>query len=95
MLREEDDYGARLSRIYAEKYEGLRQQLSAVDRNVLKFIAEGRDRGIVLDAAMKQFTICATEIKFMKFWGGVAVCVFGLAFILLYAGVIALLIKVF
>jgi len=91
MATERDDYAARLSERYAEKYEGLRQQLAAVDRNVLRFIAEGRDRGIQIDKMIAGLTDCATELTHIKLWQRVLIG----AIVVLFVGVVALLIRVF
>jgi hypothetical protein len=91
MATERDEYGNRLSTIYAEQYAGLRSQLAAVDRNVLRFITEGRERGDQIDTMIVQLGICANELTHIKFWGRVLILVIAL----LCLGVIALMIKVF
>lgn len=91
MATERDEYGNRLSTIYAEQYAGLRSQLAAVDRNVLRFITEGRERGDQIDTMIVQLGICANELTHIKFWGRVLI----LVITLLCLGVIALMIKVF
>jgi hypothetical protein len=98
MATERDDYAARLSERYAEKYEGLRQQIAAMDRNVLRLIAEGRDRGEVVESvvvqvqsAVGQLGICANELMHIKFWGRILIGVIAL----LVIGMIALLVRVF
>lgn len=93
-----DDYGARLSGIYAEQLQGMRDGLLAVNRNVLIYIAEGRERareqheqGKQLTAAIKQLGVCAVELGHIKAWGRIQSGVIAVLLI----GVIALLIKVF
>lgn len=90
--REEDaTYAQRLSTLYAEQVMGLRAQLQAVDRNVMLYIAEGRERGAQIEAAIKQLGVCSVELGHIKAWGRVQFVVSAA----LALGVIALLIKVF
>ena len=91
MALEREDFAARLSERYAEQYAGLRQQVSAVDRNVLRFIAEGRERGEQIDKMIAGLTNCAMELTHIKRWQRVVI----IAMAILGIGVIALLIKVF
>jgi len=91
MALEREDFAARLSERYAEQYAGLRQQVSAVDGNVLRFIAEGRERGEQIDKMIAGLTNCAMELTHIKRWQRVVI----IAMAILGIGVIALLIKVF
>ncbi len=91
MALEREDFASRLTERYAEQYAGLRQQLAAVDRNVLKFIAEGRDRGEQIDKMIAGLTNCAGELVHIKRWQRVVI----ISLMVLGIGVIALLIKVF
>lgn len=81
----------RLTEVYVEQLAGLRAQLSAVDRNVMRYIGEGRDRGEQIDAVLTQLTACAVELQTIarERW------VIRAALLLLAMGVGALLIKVF
>jgi hypothetical protein len=90
-LREEDEYGNRLTRIYAEQYAGLRDSLNAVNRNVLLYIAEGRERGEQIDTMIVRLGVCASELTHIKFWGRILIGVIAA----LVVGVIALLVRVF
>lgn len=89
--RDSDDFERRVTSVYAEQVAGLRQQLSAVDRNVMRYIGEGRDRGVQIDAVLTQLTACAVELQAI----GRERWVIRAALLLLAAGVGALLIKVF
>lgn len=95
MTLERDDFATRLTERYAEQYAGLRQQLAAVDRNVMKFIAEGRDRGEQIDVALKQLVVCANELRAIKTWARSSTFIGVSAILLLGVGVVALLIEVF
>lgn len=88
---ERDEYGVRLAAGYAEQVAGLRDQVRAVDRNVLQYILEGRERGAQINAAIVQLGACAAELGHIKLWGRVLVGVSAA----LVVCVIALLIKVF
>jgi hypothetical protein len=95
MAVERDDFAARLAERYAEQYAGVRQQIAAVDRNVMNFIAEGRERGRQIDTMIIQLGVCANELAHLKFWGRVLIGVIAGLGIGLGFGVVALLIKVF
>ena len=58
---EYDDYGERITRVYAEQLDGMRQGLLAVNRNVLRYIADGRDRGEQIDALAVQLDTVARQ----------------------------------
>jgi len=90
-VERDDGFAARLTERYAEQVAGLRQQLSAVDRNVLRFIAEGRDRGEQIDKMIASLGTCASELGHIKVWQRVLIG----AIVILGVGVVALLIKVF
>ena len=89
--RDEDEYGHRLQLIYSEQVAGLRQQLQAVDRNVLRFISEGRDRSEQIDRMLGALTTCASELTHIRQWQRVVI----VAMIVLGVGVAALLVRVF
>jgi hypothetical protein len=95
MAVERDDYGDRLTRVYAEQLQGMRDGLNAVNRNVLQYIAEGRERGKQIDSMIIQLGVCANELAHLKFWGRVLIGVIAGLGIGLGLGVVALLIKVF
>ena len=90
--RESDNtFPQRLTEMYVEQVAGLRQQMAAVDRNVMRYIAEGRDRGVQIDAVLDQLTSCAVELQAI----GRERWVIRVALALLALGVGALLVKVF
>ena len=89
--REEDEYGHRLTRIYAEQYAGLRDGLNAVNRNVLLYIAEGRERGQQIDKMLISLANCGSELTHIRRWQRVVI----ITLMVLGIGVIALLIRVF
>ena len=91
MALERDDFASRLTERYAEQYAGLRQQVSAVDRNVMRFIAEGRERGEQIDKMIMSLANCANELTHIRHWQRVVIA----AIIILGVGVVALLIKIF
>jgi len=91
MALEREDFAARLNERYAEQYAGLRQQLAAVDRNVMRFIAEGRERGEQIDKMIMSLANCASELTHIRHWQRVVIA----AIIILGVGVVALLIKIF
>jgi hypothetical protein len=92
---EHDEYRERLTRTYAEQLQGMRDGLLAVNRNVLLYIAEGRERGKQIDAMLGRQAECAAELTLIKVWGRAFFLVASVAILLLSAGVVALLMKVF
>lgn len=93
-MTEREDFEQRVTNVYAEQVSGLRQQLAAVDRNVMTYILDGRERGKQIEAIAAQLGTCATELgqlKQIKGWQrGIVI-----ALVVLAVGVGALLVKVF
>jgi hypothetical protein len=90
-MTERDDFEQRVTSVYAEQVAGLRQQLAAVDRNVMTYILDGRERGKQIDAVLDRLTACAVELQAI----GRERWVIRVALLLLALGVGALLVKVF